>query len=131
MRDTFDALVILDGAGALDRIDREACIRGILRFHRGKGLFVPHSRDPTCLVRGDARDTWVAFASLRILGALDRVPDLRQWEFRSPFGSGEVRYPDGRMLLPWETIEAWCLREKLRRELRNLFSRADAGKVKR
>jgi len=39
IRDTYHALVVLDGFGALDRIERDACIRGILRFHHGKGLF--------------------------------------------------------------------------------------------
>jgi RNA polymerase sigma factor (sigma-70 family) len=39
IQDTYHALVVLESFGVLDRVDREACIRGILRFHHGSGLF--------------------------------------------------------------------------------------------
>ena len=34
--DTYQALTVLRIVGALDQIDREACIRGILRLHQRK-----------------------------------------------------------------------------------------------
>lgn len=115
LRDTRDVLYLLKTAAALDQIDREACIAGILRLHRGKGLFAP---DPlpngagVNLVRGDAPNTWFAFESLRILGALDRVPNLDQWQFRASPGDFEtVAGPSGtNRVLTWPSLEAWCLK---------------------
>ncbi len=114
LRDTWDILYLLEAAQALDQINREACIAGILRLHRGKGLFAP---DPlpngagVTLVRGDAPNTWFAHESLRILGALDRVPDLAQWQFRSSPGDFEtIQTPTGAsQVLTWPSLEAWCL----------------------
>jgi RNA polymerase sigma factor (sigma-70 family) len=84
LEETWQALGILDRFHSVDSIDRPACIDGILRFHLGQGRFG---------VRGDAgmtngiyfmtpaKDTYYAYESLRILGALDRVPDLATWRF--------------------------------------------------
>lgn len=114
LRETLEALTIFEAAGALDRIDGPSCVEGILRIHRGRGLFtVPHpeSLGPNgSRVQGEARDTWAAFASLRLLGALDRVRDLERWEFRSPFQIGtQVRHPDGTRTLIEEPFEAWWM----------------------
>ncbi|MCG8366555.1 MAG: hypothetical protein MJA27_24880, partial [Pseudanabaenales cyanobacterium] len=79
IQDTADALRILELAGALDRIDREACVRGILRLHRGGGVFMPEKPAPPTASRGTAQNTWCAFESLRVLNALDAVRDLRRW----------------------------------------------------
>lgn len=115
IRDTYHALVILECFGALDRVDREACIQGILRFHHGRGLFGSVRTRDGFAIDGDAHDTAWAFESLRMLGALDRVPDLSQWQFRpfrssqSPVSPGEVRRVD------WFEIEAWVCQQRLSR----------------
>ncbi len=113
--DTYHALVILNCLGALDRVNREACIQGILRFHHGRGLFGSVRTRDGFAIDGDARDTAWAFESLRMLGALDRVPDLSQWQFRpfrssqSPVSPGEVRRVE------WFEIEAWVCQQRLSR----------------
>jgi len=122
LRDTRDVLYLLDAAHALDRIDREACIAGILRFHRGKGLFIPDTLPGTNLVnlvRGDAPNTWFAFESLRMLGALDRVPDLAEWQFRSSLGDFEtIKTRSGTtQVLTWPSLEAWCLQRRFTKTL--------------
>ena len=113
--DTYHALVILNCLGALDRVNREACIQGILRFHHGRGLFGSVRTRDGFAIDGDAHDTAWAFESLRMLGALDRVADLSQWQFRpfvssqSPVSPGEVRRVD------WFEIEAWVCQQRLSR----------------
>ena len=86
LQDTYFSLAALEILGGLDKIDREQCIRGILRRHRSKGYFTsPDSGGYNEYnIDGDARDTFAAFESLRILGALDRVKDLDKWLFRPP-----------------------------------------------
>ncbi len=116
LRDTYDALTILEAAKALDRIDREACVAGLLRFHRGRGILMPHGVNPTAREGGDSTDTWAGFASLRILGALNRVQDLRKWEFRPSFPSLEMQTRGGAKILAWTHVEAWSLREAFRKE---------------
>ena len=39
MRETWASLWALEMLGRLDLVDREACIQGILKFYRGKGMF--------------------------------------------------------------------------------------------
>ncbi len=109
LRDTCDALTILDCAGALDRIDREACIAGILRLHDGAGRFAPPRSVPGLQVRGEPGNAFAAYESLRLLGALDRVPDLAKWEFRlAPrMRSSDADRNAGK--LNYEELEAWVL----------------------
>ena len=118
LQDAYFSLAALEILGGLDRIDREACIAGILKQHRGKGFFT--SPDSSSYneyhIRGDARDTFCAFESLRILSALDRVKDLERWQFRpdhgwSPWGNN----PKG---MSWNDIEAWVCRQRFERFLR-------------
>ena len=97
--------------GALDRLDREACVEGILRRHNGNGYFTsPNSGGfNEYHIDGAARDTIAAYESLRILGALDRVEDLDQWQFR---------LKGGRILkdhLTWADVEAWVCRERFKK----------------
>ena len=69
LHDTYFSLATLEILGGLDKIDREACIRGILKRHSSKGYFT----SPTpggyneYKIDGDGRDTFCAFESLRIL----------------------------------------------------------------
>jgi len=115
IRDTYHALVILECFGALDRVNREACIQGILRFHHGRGLFGSVRTKDGLVIEGDAHDTAWALESLRMLGALDRVPDLAQWQFRpaqfymNSAGPGDVAQ------LSWFEIEAWVCQQRLSR----------------
>ena len=39
LQDTYNSLAALEILGGLDKIDREACIEGILKRHAGKGYF--------------------------------------------------------------------------------------------
>lgn len=114
LQDTYFSLAALEILGGLDRIDREQCIRGILRRHQGKGYFA--SPDFGGLneyhIEGDARDTIAAFESLRILGALDRVKDLDRWQFRPQ------RRGAGKGQVTWNDVEAWVCQRRLERDLR-------------
>ena len=112
--DTYYSLAALDALGGLDKIDREACIEGILRVHRGKGFFTsPDSGNYNEYhIDGSAQDTIAAYESLRILGALDRIKDLDQWQFRvnrRHLAENEVT---------WYDIEAWVATQRLANILR-------------
>jgi RNA polymerase sigma-70 factor, ECF subfamily len=115
LHDTYFSLAALEILGGLDKIDREQCIRGILRVHRGKGYFV--SPDSGGIneyhIEGDAHDTIAAFETLRILGALDRVKDLDRWQFR-PQRRGVAKGD-----LTWYDVEAWVCQQRLERILRD------------
>lgn len=115
LQDTYCALAALQILGGLDKIDREACIQGILAHHQGKGYFTsPDSGGfNEYHIDGSARDTIAAFESLRILGALDRVKDLRKWTFRVRHDSNLA---PGQ--LSWEEVEAWVAQQRLARILR-------------
>lgn len=111
LRDTWRALTILSLLGALQQIDKEACVDGILRFHLGRGRFGLAEPNPHFNFRGDAQDTWCAFESLRLLNALTKVRDLEKWEFR-PL----IRNPPEQPMNPLE-IEAWVLRTRFLKEI--------------
>ncbi len=115
LEDTYYSLAALQILGGLDRIDREACIEGILRRHHGKGYFT--SPQPGGYneyhINGGARDTIAAFESLRILEALDRVKDLDQWQFRVKPRRVYHRTQAGNRLLTWEAVEAWVAQQRL------------------
>jgi RNA polymerase sigma factor (sigma-70 family) len=120
IKDTFCSLAALEILGGLDRIDREACIKRILKLHRGKGYFAPPETEDRwqLQIKGDAQDTFCAFESLLILGALDRVNDLKKWQFR--IKSRRVSKPDeyGVRIPKWEEIEAWVCQQRLAQILR-------------
>jgi hypothetical protein len=108
LQDTYLSLTALEILGGLDKIDREACIQGIFRLHHGKGYF--ESPNPGSFneyhVSGNAQDTFCAFESLRILGALDRVKDLDSWEFRTDDRRFKT-HPD------WNQVQAWLCQQRL------------------
>jgi RNA polymerase sigma factor (sigma-70 family) len=114
LQDTYYSLAALEILGGLDKIDREACIEGILKRNRGKGYFTsPDSGGfNEYHIDGSARDTFAAFESLRILGALDRVKDLDQWQFR-PQRRGIAKGQ-----LTWQDVEAWVCQQRLEKILR-------------
>jgi hypothetical protein len=119
LQDTYNSLAALEILGGLDKIDREACIEGILKRHAGKGYFTsPDSGSYNEYhIDGSARDTIAAFESLRILGALDRVKDLDKWQFR--VASYRASKPDanGVRILTWDEIEAWVCQQRLEKIL--------------
>ncbi len=117
IRDTYSALLILEKIGGVNRINREACIDGIMKFHQGRGLFTATTPDTSLGLSGDARDTIAAFESLRILGGLDRVKDLNKWEFRPVFTS-EKSAKSGHRVATWDEIEAWVVQQRLKKILR-------------
>jgi hypothetical protein len=124
--ETYEVLFLLEHLDSPERIDRAACAEGILRLHLGKGLFLtpqtwdrPFARrtrrdEPreSLNIPGDARSTYAARESLRMLGALDRVPDLAEWEYRihttsvPPDLAQAHRGPGA-----WGRVEAVLLRE--------------------
>ncbi|MCC6232677.1 MAG: sigma-70 family RNA polymerase sigma factor, partial [Verrucomicrobiales bacterium] len=106
LRDTRDALRILQLAGRLESLDREATIQGILRLHRGRGLFAPKGLDPSLLVQGQATHTLAAWDSLRMLQALDRVRDLETWQFRFPRYTALDRVSPDQPSAAWPAIQA-------------------------
>jgi RNA polymerase sigma factor (sigma-70 family) len=108
LQDTYFSLAALEILGGLDKIDREACIQGILRRHQGKGFFTsPDSGGfNEYHIDGSARDTIAAFESLRILGGLERVKDLDEWQFR-PQRRGVPRNQ-----LTWGDVEAWVCQQR-------------------
>lgn len=120
LQDTYYSLAALEILGGLNKIDREACIEGILKQQHGMGLFTsPDSGGYNEYhIDGSARDTIAAFESLRILGALDRVKDLDKWQFR--VASYQLAKPDanGIRTLTWNEIEAWVCQQRLEKILR-------------
>ena len=114
LQDTYLSLAALEVLGGLDKIDRAACIEGILKRHQGKGFFTSPSSGSynEYHIDGSARDTIAAFESLRILGALDRVKDLDKWQFR-PLRRGVAKNE-----LTWYDIEAWVCQQRLEKILR-------------
>ena len=117
LRDTHGVLVVLSTLGALESIDRTACIEGVLHLHRGRGLFSPVQYRPGQYISGDAGDTWAAFESLRLLDGLDRVGDLGSWQFRPLASTGRTSDGSARVLTTWE-IEAWSMKEARDRYLK-------------
>ena len=115
LQDTYCNLAALELLGGLNRIDREACIRAILKRHRGRGYFTPPEQGGynAFKILGDARDTFCAFESLRILGALDRVRDLDRWQFRPEHASKVDAAAGSPSKVTWEEIEAWVCQERL------------------
>jgi len=120
LKDTYCSLAALEILGGLDRIDREACIKRILKLHRGKGYFAPPETEARwqLQIKGDAQDTFCAFESLRILGALDRVKDLAEWQFRIKSRRASTPDATGFRTPKWEEIEAWVCQERLARIIR-------------
>ncbi len=116
--DTYYSVAALEILNGLDRIDKEACIQGILRVHRGKGFFVsPDSGGYNEYhIDGSAQDTIAAYESLRILGALDRVKDLDRWQFRIPKYISEAVEHD-KPPLSWAHVEAWVCQQRLQQIL--------------
>lgn len=122
LQDTYLSLAALEILGGLDRIDREQCVRGILRRHRGQGYFTSPSSGGfnEYHITGDAPDTFAAYESLRILGALDRVKDLAQWQFRPQ----RRRVPKDQ--LTWQDVMAWTCQQRLERIVRDHQAHPDA-----
>ena len=119
LQDTYNSLAALEILGGLDKIDREACIEGILKRHAGKGYFTSPSSGSynEYHIDGSARDTIAAYESLRILGALDRVKDLDKWQFRVASYNSSKPDANGVRVLTWDEIEAWVCQQRLEKIL--------------
>lgn len=82
LAETREALSVLKTLGKMDRIDREACVEGILRSYRGKGVFkVNRCFQSGVTIQGADGDAYSAMESLVLLDALHRIGDLRKWKF--------------------------------------------------
>ena len=121
LQDTYLSLAALEILGGLDKIDREACIGGILKRHGSKGYFTsPDSGSYNEYhIDGSARDTIAAFESLRILGALDRVKDLDKWQFRVASYNSSKPDANGVRVLTWDEVEAWVCQQRLKKFFTN------------
>jgi hypothetical protein len=119
LEDTYCGLAALEILGGLDRIDREACIRGILNRHRGRGYFTSPGTGGynEYKIEGNARDTFCAFESLHVLNALDRVNDLDRWQFRLARRSRSNASATPRKVT-WQEIEAWVFQQQFEQFLR-------------
>ena len=112
IQDSYYALLALSLLDGLDQIDQAACVRGILRFHDGKGLFGSRKDDDSIHFYGDAQETFYAYESLRLLKALDQVKDLHKWAFRPRPSSHKITLsPDHHVT--WREIEAWLFTRRL------------------
>ncbi len=111
IRDTYHSLYLLEKYGGLERVQREACIQALLRYHCGGGVFAcPEKCRDYAFIYGDARDTVAGYEALRILGALDRVTDLPKWQFR-PYFHSEVTATN--RVATWDEMEAWTCQKRL------------------
>ena len=120
LQDTYCDLAALEILGGLEKIDRESCVKTILKLHRGKGYFASPGFDShgDYGIDGSARDTIAAFESLRILGALNRVKDLDKWQFRVASYRSSKSGANGVRILTWDEIEAWVCQQRLEKILR-------------
>ena len=111
LQQTYFSVAALEILGGLAKMDKEECIKGILRLHRGKGYFVsPNSGGYNeYKITGNAEDTFCAYETLRILGGLDRVDDLDQWEFRVE--KDEQQKGE----LTWKAVEAWVCQQRFQK----------------
>jgi|GEM_PF-255252 len=121
LEDTYRSLAALEILAGLDRIDREACVQAILKLHCGSGFFAPPDSEGNWRwrINGGARDTFCAFESLRILGALNQVKDLSQWQFRVASYWSSRQNKNGSHFATWEEIEAWVCRQRMEKILHN------------
>ncbi|MCE5231611.1 sigma-70 family RNA polymerase sigma factor [bacterium] len=114
LRETWAGLFALDTLGRLDLIDREACIRGTLRFYRGKGVFRADA-DSGVSIHGNENDAFYAMESLSRLNGLDRIPDFGKWKFHPMTQAAMV---DGRVQprkVTGEALQSWAYEERLER----------------
>jgi RNA polymerase sigma-70 factor (ECF subfamily) len=123
--ETYLALAILQDLNAVQFLDRMACAHGLLRLHLGEGfLDAQHlSHQPftrklsgdrpktSPYVPGTAPTTYAARESLRILDALDRIPDLAAWKFRIPTRPAAQPPNPSPWNTAWDEVEAVLLRE--------------------
>ena len=121
MLDTWRALQILDWTNGLDQINREACIEGILDLHYGKGRFYAKlpSSPSSPWVDATAPTTYAAFHSLRILNALDRVSDLKKWNFRLRVQRDPSKTKPIDSYFYYREIEAWLMQKEFQKFLEN------------
>ncbi len=113
--ETWQALRLLKLLGGLDAIDREACVNGLKRLYRRKGVFYLRTNHPSLFIRGTAQTTYMAFDSLRILEALDAFPDLEHWEFRTPFTRQRGSNGGETTTYSWEELEAYFMKREFDR----------------
>jgi hypothetical protein len=119
--ETWAALWILEMLGKLDQIDREACIQGLLRLHRGKGVFMAYSPTETDKqIVGDEDETFYALESLTRLNALDRIPDFQKWKFHPVTHNVTQQVKEGRLQtspghVTDATLRSWAYQERLER----------------
>ncbi len=123
LHDTWTVLSVMEMTGGLDKIDKEACIEGILRLHYGGGRFYLRAAASKKHMNNGAYDTWLAFQSLRILNALNRVDDLTEWEFLLPF---KIPVSSGRSKdfelngHHWNDVEAFLMQKQFDTYVQNL-----------
>ena len=113
LRATRGALWSLQILEKLDMVDKEACLEGILRFHKGKGRFKADYRSNGIYIHGNENDTFNALESLAILDGLERIGDFHRWRFKPETSS---RKKDGKMqwrVVTSEAVISWAYQLRL------------------
>jgi hypothetical protein len=127
LRMNHAALMALETLGGLDRIDKEACIRGILRFHQGGGEFKHKLRgyQSGIWISGNDQDNaYFALESLALLGGLDRVADdLDDWSYRAETQLTTVDGKPGSSGVTGDTVRILAMRERLEMFQRRIAAR--------
>ncbi|MCL4691881.1 MAG: RNA polymerase sigma factor [Candidatus Hydrogenedentes bacterium] len=99
----------------LDLIDREACIEGILRFHNGRGEFGSlWQRDDEIRIYPSTKANAVyAMESLRILNALDRIPDFTRWNLKPEIIVTDRNQPIADNISTPDAIRTWACQKRM------------------
>jgi RNA polymerase sigma-70 factor (ECF subfamily) len=114
LKETWAGLSALETLGQMHRIDREACVQGILRFYRGKGVF--RAGNPLAsgvLILGQDDDAFYAMESLALLNALGRIPDLQKWQFHPVTQTVTVNGQARPGVVTFNSLLSWAYQERL------------------
>ncbi len=112
---TYGALAALEELDRLDLINREACIEGILRFHNGRGEFGSLWRrdDEIRIYPSTKANALYAMESLRILNALDRIPDFTRWNLNPDIIVTDRNQPIADNISTPEAIVTWAYQKRI------------------
>ncbi|MBL9137873.1 MAG: RNA polymerase sigma factor [Verrucomicrobiales bacterium] len=111
--ETSAAVAVLGMLGALDRVDRVACLNGLLRYHYGQGKFGPLDPTKDVFISASPLTTLRVLETFHAFGALHEIADLDQWDFWLPKGLDSTPAEGSSRDLVWGEIEAVLGRQHL------------------